>query len=105
MPIKWRLGMTWEQIVNSPKPVLVDFYAEWCGPCKMMAPVLKETKESIGDSGHIIKVDIDKHPDLATQYQIKGVPTFMIFKSGKSHWRQSGMISKNELLQLFHEFM
>jgi len=97
--------MTFNQIIQSEKPVLVDFFAEWCGPCKMMAPVLKEVKESIGDAGTIVKVDVDKNPQAAGQYQIQGVPTLILFKKGKVLWRQSGALPKNKLLEVINQFL
>lgn len=88
------------EIINQNKPVLVDFFAEWCGPCKMMSPVLTEVKSALGDKVSIIKIDVDKNQSLAAQYQVKGVPTFLLFKDGKQVWRQSGMIQKEELLTI-----
>jgi thioredoxin 1 len=85
-------------IINQNKPVLVDFFAEWCGPCKMMSPILKEVKSELGENVSIIKIDVDKNQSLAVQYQVKGVPTFLLFKNGKQVWRQSGMIQKQELI-------
>jgi thioredoxin 1 len=92
--------MTFSEMINQNKPVLVDFFAEWCGPCKMMAPILKQVKDTVGDEVSIIKIDVDKNPATAQQYQIQGVPTLMLFKSGKLLWRKSGVVSKQELLQI-----
>ena len=97
--------MTFNQIIQSEKPVLVDFFAEWCGPCKMMAPVLKEVKDTIGDAGTIVKVDVDKNPQAAGQFQIQGVPTLILFKQGKILWRQSGAVPKNKLLEIINQFL
>ena len=81
-----------QQLINGEKPVLVDFSAEWCGPCKMMPPILKELKQSLGDSITIIKVDIDKSPQTAATYKIQSVPTLVLFKEGQIKWRQSGVV-------------
>lgn len=91
-------------IINSSKPVLVDFFAEWCGPCKTMSPILKEVKTQLGDRSTIIKVDIDKNPEAANVYQVRSVPTLMIFKNGKPVWKQSGVVQANELIRLFNQF-
>lgn len=85
-------------LINSDKPILVDFFATWCGPCKSLAPVLKEVKGELGDSISIIKIDVDKNQALASQYQVRGVPTMVLFKKGKQLWRQSGVLSKNDLV-------
>ncbi len=78
-------------IIQSETPVLIDFHAEWCGPCKTVAPILKSLKEEMGDSVKLIKIDVDKNTEIASKYQIRGVPTLMIFKKGKLMWRQSGV--------------
>ena len=87
-------------IINQDKPVLVDFYADWCGPCKMMAPILKQVKDNLGDRVSIIKIDVDKNQALAAKYQVRGVPTLILFKKGTQLWRQSGVLQKNELINV-----
>lgn len=95
--------MTFQEIINQDKPVLVDFFAEWCGPCKMQSPILVQLKEKIGDTADVIKIDVDKNPALSNQYQIRSVPTMMIFKKGQMVWRQSGVFSIAELEKLINE--
>ncbi|WP_292901000.1 thioredoxin [Nonlabens sp.] len=89
-----------KNIVNADKPVLVDFFADWCGPCKMLIPVLAEVKKELGDAIKIIKVDVDKNKSLADQFQVRGVPTLILFKKGKKVWRQSGVLQKADLIQI-----
>lgn len=91
---------TFSELIQSEKPVLVDFFAEWCGPCKTMAPILSSVKSKIGDAAKIIKVDVDKNPIAASQYQVRGVPTLILFKKGQVIWQQSGVVPEKELLQL-----
>jgi thioredoxin 1 len=91
------------EIIQSDKPVLVDFFATWCGPCKTMAPILKQAKDSLGDAVTIIKVDVDKNPDAARQFQIQGVPTIMLFKNGQVLWRQSGVVPAQKLVQVVQQ--
>lgn len=88
------------EIIRSGQPVLVDFYAEWCGPCKMMLPILKETKDAVGEKARIVKIDIDKNRDTAEQFNIQSVPTLLLFKDGKVIWRQSGVVPANTLVQV-----
>lgn len=94
---------TFQDIISSDKPVLVDFYATWCGPCQTLSPILKEVKDSLGETISIIKIDVDKNQALAAQYQVRGVPTMMLFYQGKQVWRQSGVLSKQQLLQTISE--
>lgn len=90
---------TFQDIINAEKPVLVDFFATWCGPCQILSPILKEVKDSLGDDVNIIKIDVDKNQALAAQYQVRGVPTMLLFQKGQTLWRQSGVLSKQQIIQ------
>lgn len=94
------MNSSFSNIINSEKPVLIDFFATWCGPCQALAPVLKEVKESLGDRISIIKIDVDKNQEIASKYQVKGVPTMLIFQNGKQLWRQSGVLSKEQIIKV-----
>ena len=92
------------EIINQEKPVLVDVFAEWCGPCKMMSPILKEVKDVFQDKVSILKIDVDKNQAIAAKYQVRGVPTLIIYKEGKQVWKQSGVVQKNELVSILNRF-
>lgn len=91
-------------LIKSEKPVLVDFFAEWCGPCKMMPPILHEVKQAMGEAVTIIKVDVDKNNALAYQFGIQGVPTLMVFQNGEVKWRQSGVVPATQLKAVLKQF-
>ena len=92
-----------DTIIKSEKPVLIDFFATWCGPCQALAPILKQVKDSLGERITILKIDVDKNQQMAAQYQVRGVPTMILFQAGKQLWRQSGVVSKEEIIKTILE--
>lgn len=93
---------SFSELISGSKPVLVDFYADWCGPCKMMKPILKDLKKRVGDDVTIIKVDVDNNQEAAAKYQVRGVPTLMLFQDGEIKWRQSGVVQAGPLEQVIN---
>lgn len=89
---------TFSEIINGEKPVLIDFHADWCGPCKMLSPIIQEVAKELDGKVRVIKIDVDKNPSISDKFQIRGVPTMMLFKDGKSVWRQSGVLQKEQIL-------
>lgn len=92
-------------IINSDKPTLVDFYADWCGPCKVMSPIIEQTKNTLGDTATVLKINIDNNQEVARKYQIRSIPTLMIFKDGEVVWRQSGVPQKEMIVESVKKFI
>jgi len=97
------MNSSFENIIKSDKPVLIDFFGSWCGPCKMLIPILKQVKDSLGERISIIKIDVDKNQELASKYQVRGVPTIILYQSGKQLWRQSGVLTKDQIIKTILE--
>lgn len=99
------MANTFSELISGKTPVLVDFFAEWCGPCKAMKPVLEELKARVGEKARIIKVDVDKSPHAASEFQVRGVPTLILFKEGAVKWRQSGIVSAGNLERIIMQYI
>ena len=99
------MAATFNDVISSPKPTLVDFYATWCGPCKMMNPVLQELKAGLGDAVTILKIDVDKHPEAAQALHVQGVPTLVVFQKGEIRWRESGVHTAAQLKSVLQPYL
>lgn len=97
------MNIPFEDMIQSDKPLLVDFYADWCGPCQMLGPILKEVKDALGERVAIVKINVDQNAEAVSHYRIKGVPTMMLFQRGRQLWRQSGVLSKTEIMDVILE--
>ena len=95
---------SFSDIINKDQPVLVDFFATWCGPCQTLSPILKQVKDELGEGVSVIKIDIDKNQAIAAQFQVRSVPTMLLFKEGKQVWRQAGLLSKNDLVNVIKRY-
>lgn len=96
---------SFSDLISGNQLVLVDFFADWCGPCKMMSPILQEVKTAVGDRVKIIKINVDTNPELAAKFMVRGVPTLILFKNGNVLWRQSGVASKEDLVRLIKSYV
>ncbi|PIV92438.1 MAG: thioredoxin [Flavobacteriaceae bacterium CG17_big_fil_post_rev_8_21_14_2_50_33_15] len=99
------MKQSFNNIINDDHLVLVDFFAEWCGPCKTLTPILKDVKKEFGEQLKIIKVDVDKNQMVSSKYQVRGVPTMILFKKGKLLWRQSGVLDKNSIISIIRDHL
>lgn len=97
------MSNSFSDIIKSNTPTLVDFYATWCGPCKTMSPILEDFKNKMGDKVKVIKIDVDKNPKAASVYQVRGVPTLVLFKGGQIKWRQSGVVMAQDLVKIVNQ--
>jgi thioredoxin 1 len=95
-----KMNSSFDNIIKSDRPVLIDFFATWCGPCKALGPILKDVKDNLGDGISIIKIDVDKNQQIASKYQVRGVPTMILFQDGKQLWRESGVLDKNAIIKI-----
>lgn len=95
---------TFEELIASETPILIDFFAEWCGPCKVLSPTLQQLAQEEGENLRIVKIDVDRNPKLASKYKVSGVPTLMLFKKSELKWRQSGVLSLPQLKSIVQKF-